>query len=248
MIGTALGEEIAAEQRAATPLTAWMMSRPLAATRGSVGCYALHMVQPAMRSHMRAEEYLAWEREQPTRHAFDSGDVFAMAGGSPRHNAICAAILRDLGAAVRGGDCRALTSDQRVGLRFRSKYVYPDVTVVCGRLALEEGTRDVVTNPRALFEVLSSSTEIHDRGDKWDGYRRLSSVHDYFLVAQRAVLVEHYQRQPDGSWRYTVVGAGESVTLESGARLDIDALYEGVFDLPGDEDDGEDSNEPAPER
>jgi Uma2 family endonuclease len=194
------------------------------------------MGQPPIRSNMRAEEYLAWEREQPTRHEFDHGETFAMAGGSPRHNAICAALIRELGTMFRGGDCRVLTSDQRVSLRFREKYVYPDTTVVCGRLELEEGTRDVITNPRALFEVLSANTEAHDRGDKWDGYRRLSSVHDYFLVAQRDVSVEHYQRQPDGSWRYTVAGPGDSVTLAGGARLEIDSIHEGVFDLPGDEE------------
>lgn len=188
---------------------------------------------------MSAEEYLAWEREQPARHEFDGGEIFAMAGGSPRHNAICAAIIGDLRVLLRGGDCRVLTSDQRVALRFRQRYVYPDATVVCGPLELEEGTRDVITNPRALFEVLSGTTEAHDRGDKWDGYRRLSSVQDYFLVAQRDVSVEHYQRQPDGSWRYTVAGPGDSVTLAGGGRLEIDSIYEGVFDLPGDEEEAD---------
>jgi Uma2 family endonuclease len=120
---------------------------------------------------MSAEEYLAWEREQPTRHAFDSGETFAMAGASPRHNALCADIIRDLGMALRGGDCRVLTSDQRVSLRHRKKYVYSDAIVVCDRPELEEGTRDVMTNPRAVFEVLSASTEVHDRGDQWEAYR-----------------------------------------------------------------------------
>jgi Uma2 family endonuclease len=204
------------------------------------------MTEPASRAKMRAEEYLAWERQQPVRHEFDGGEVFAMAGGSPRHNALCAAIVGDLRAILRGGDCRVLTSDQRVSLRFQEKYVYPDATVVCGRLALEEGTRDVVKNPRAVFEVLSVSTEAHDRGGKWEGYRRLSSLEDYVLVAQRTVSVEHYQRQTDGSWRYTVAGPGESVLLANGAKLDIDGIYEDVFDLPGDEEASISLSERAP--
>src|SRR5436190_10725159 len=31
-------------------------------------------------------EYLAWEREQPEKHQYLDGEVYAMAGGSPRHN------------------------------------------------------------------------------------------------------------------------------------------------------------------
>ncbi len=36
---------------------------------------------------MTAVEYLAWEREQRDKHEYYHGEVFAMAGGSPRHNA-----------------------------------------------------------------------------------------------------------------------------------------------------------------
>ena len=183
-----------------------------------------------------AAEYLAWEREQDGRHEFADGEVFAMAGGSPRHNALCAAVIRDLGVALRETDCQVLTSDQRVSLAYQSRYVYPDATVICGPLELEVGTRDVVVNPRVVVEVLSANTEVNDRGSKWEGYRRVESLRDYVLVSQRSASVEHYQRQDDGSWRYTVVGPGQSASLATGVQLDVDSIYERVFDLPGDED------------
>lgn len=188
---------------------------------------------------MTAQEYLAWEAGQEQRHEFDHGAVSAMAGGSPRHNALCAALLRDLGIALRDRGGRVLTSDQRLSLRPRSKYVYPDATVICGPVQIEEGTRDVVTNPSVLIEVLSASTESSDRGDKWEGCRRLASLADYLLVSQRAVSIERFQRQDDGSWRYTVAGPGDRVVLTNGATIEVDAIYEGVFELPGDEDPAE---------
>lgn len=188
---------------------------------------------------MTAEAYLAWEREQQRKHEFDRGDVFAMAGGSPRHNALCAAVTGELFATLRAGECRVLTSDQRVSLRAREKYVYPDVTVICGRLELEEGTRDVVANPSLVVEVLSKSTERYDRGSKWQSYRQVASLEDYLLVSQQTAMIEHYQRQADGSWRFTVVGPGERVTSKRGATLAVDAVYDGVFELPGDEDDAD---------
>lgn len=160
-----------------------------------------------------------------------------MAGGSPRHNALCAAIIRDLGIELRGGECRVLTSDQRVSLAFQSRYVYPDATVVCGPAELEAGTRDVITNPRVVVEVLSTNTEVNDRGSKWEGYRRLGSLRDYLLVSQHSRSVEHFQRQDDGSWRYTAAGAGDHVKLSGGAVLQVDGLYDGAFDLPSDDAD-----------
>jgi len=34
------------------------------------------------------DEYLAWEREQPIKHEYIDGEVYAMAGGTLAHNAI----------------------------------------------------------------------------------------------------------------------------------------------------------------
>lgn len=184
---------------------------------------------------MTAEDFLVWERAQEQRHEFDSGEVFAMSGGSPRHNALCAAVIFNLVGSYRDGKYRVFTSDQRVSLRFRDKYVYPDISVVCGPLELEAGSRDVATNPSVIVEVLSASSEAHDRGNKWDGYRRLASLEDYLLVSQRSASVEHFQRQADGSWRYSVAGPGELVALANGAFVDVDRVYQGVFELPGDD-------------
>jgi hypothetical protein len=58
-------------------------------------------------------------------------------------------------------------------------------------------------------------------------------VSDYLLVAQSTVRVEHYQRQGDGSWSYRVYGSGSAVTLATGASIDVNEVYRGVFDVPG---------------
>ena len=181
---------------------------------------------------MSAAEYLAWEREQPERHHYLRGEVFAMAGGSARHNALGAAVIMELGLAFRGGPCRPFTSDQRVAIREGEHYVYPDVTVVCGSLEFAAGTRDTLVNPTVVVEVLSRSTEAYDRGAKWDDYRQLPSVTDYLLVSQTAPRIEHFQRG-DGEWHYRVAVPGGRVTLTNGAVLEVDAVFRGVFDLEG---------------
>lgn len=60
--------------------------------------------------------------------------------------------------------------------------MYSDAVVVCGALQTEPGTSDVLANPRVVVEVLSRSTEAHDRGQKWEAYQRIPSLSDYLLV------------------------------------------------------------------
>lgn len=188
------------------------------------------MGRVATRSRMNADEYLAWEREQPDKHEFFHGEVFAMAGASPRHNALCGRIIALVSAAMPS--CVVLTSDQRVTTANHGRYVYPDVSVVCGPVQIEAG--DVLTNPTILVEVLSATTEQYDRGLKWEGYQRLPSLVDYVIVSQAEPRIEHYRRAADGSWTYRAAGSGGRVTLSTGVHLIIDELFASMLDLPGD--------------
>lgn len=132
------------------------------------------MVPVPIRTGVSVEEYLAWERQQTGKHEYLHGQIFAVAGGSPRHNRLCVKISSALEAQL-GTRCHILSSDQRVRTQKR-QYVYPDVAVVCGAMSIESG--DVLTNPTIVVEVLSTSTEHHDRGAKcWSRrIRRRSST------------------------------------------------------------------------
>lgn len=196
-------------------------------------CYPAFMGRVAARSKLSPAEYLAWEREQADKHEYHAGDVFAMAGGSPRHNWIAGNVQSFLKREL-DDRCFTFTSDQRIVFDDGRRYVYPDVSVICGAIVLQDGTSDVVVNPSILVEILSSTTESYDRGLKWEGYQRLASLTDYLLVAQHEVRVEHYLRAPDRGWFYRAYGVGERLALSNGAQLDIDAIYVRSFELPGD--------------
>ncbi len=181
---------------------------------------------------MSAEQYLEWERVQPGKHELHEGEVYAMAGGSPRHNLLSSAAASELRASTRSLGCHTLSSDQRIAVLPDQRYVYADAVVVCGKLETEPGANDVLTNPSVIVEVLSPSTESHDRGMKWAAYQCVASLTDYLMLAQAQVRVEHYRREPDG-WHYQVLGVGDLITLASGAKVDVDAIYAGAFDIEG---------------
>ena len=197
-----------------------------------VGSFAMGAGAP--KQTMSAEGYLLWERTQPERHEFHRGEVFAMAGGSARHNYLCNAMGAELRAALRRFGCHVLSADQRISAAAGERYVSADAVVACGGLRVEPGTTDVLANPAIVVEVLSKGTASYDRGDKWDAYQRLPSLTDYLLVSQQSVSIEHYHREGDGSWRYRRLEAGATLTLHDDASIAVDAIYEGAFELPGD--------------
>jgi Uma2 family endonuclease len=186
-------------------------------------------MREAVRSQLSPEEYLAWERQQEEKHEYFDGEVYAMSGGSGRHNRLAPRIIAAFEHAL-GDRCHVFSSDQRVRTRER-RYVYPDVSVVCSTPVFEHD--DVLVNPAIVVEVLSGTTEQYDRGLKWDGYQSLSSLTDYVMVSQDRPHIEHFGRASDGRWIYTAASAGGRVTLTGGTVLDVDAIFAGVLELPG---------------
>jgi len=128
-----------------------------------------------------------------------------MSGASLKHNRIVAGLATTLGAQLRHKPCEPFFGDMRVKVSPTGLYTYPDVVVVCGEPQLEDQQFDTLLNPKVIIEVLSESTEQYDRGDKFAHYQTLDSLTDYLLVAQNQPFIEHFQRQADGSWRYSAV-------------------------------------------
>lgn len=176
-------------------------------------------------------DYLAMERAANEKHALWDGEVFAMAGASPSHNLLVAAVLGELGVRLRGRPCRPYASDQRVRIPGGKRYVYPDASVVCAPRELDPIDDATIVNPRLVVEVLSPSTEAFDRGEKFIAYRTIPSLTDYLLLAQDKPLAEHYAREPDGSWRLRASDLEGSVLLASiDVEIAVRDLYDGVLE------------------
>ena len=178
-------------------------------------------------AQMSYAEYVAAEQASPIRHEYLKGRIFAMAGGTPEHGALAAAVMRELGVCLRGKPCRVYSSDLRVRVLETDLATYPDATIVCGRLETAPDDPNAVVNPTLLVEVLSESTEAYDRGAKAAHYRRIPSLKEYVLVAQDEKRIEVYRRNERGGWELFEARSGARLELESlGIELDVDAVYE----------------------
>lgn len=186
--------------------------------------------EPAEKRVWTPEEYLAWERAQPEKHAFYQGEIFAMSGATREHNLLVSNLVTGLNVALRDRPCETYPSDMRVKVPATGLYTYPDVSVVCGEPRFEDDTFDTLLNPLVLVEVLSESTERYDRGEKFEQYRTIASLHDYVLLRQDRILVEHFAKQPGGAWLLRELRAGGSLELASlGCALAVDELYRKVL-------------------
>lgn len=175
-------------------------------------------------------EYVTLENAAQYRSEYLDGQIYAMAGGSPRHAEIGGNAYAALHNTLRGKPCRPFNSDLRVEIRANGMTFYPDVSVACPPLEYSPDDAYALTNPVVLIEVLSPSTEKFDRGDKWAHYQLIPSLRDYVLISGDKMRVEHYARRDDDSWLLRVYQQSEeAVQLEAvDCRLKLEDVYERV--------------------
>lgn len=180
---------------------------------------------------MGAGAYLVRERQAQQKSEFWDGEVVSMAGAPDLHGAITTNVGANLYVQLAGRGCRVYQSDMRVQVEQANAYVYPDVVVACGERQFADRRSDVLLNPTLLVEVLSPSTERHDRSRKARAYRGIASLREYVLISQKATLVECYRREDGGEWASTVLQRLDDVLhLDSvGCALPLSAIYRDVF-------------------
>jgi Uma2 family endonuclease len=175
------------------------------------------MALPQEKLLLTPEQYLDFERGSEERHEYYDGYLITMAGESLSHSRICVNIAREISTLLRGTPCEALSPNMKVRTINKGMFAYPDLSVVCGEPVFHDEQRDVLLNPRVIFEVLSPSTEKFDRGAKFMRYQaKLPSLTDYVLISQDVPFVEHYARQKKGGWLYVqIFGVENSLRIHS---------------------------------
>lgn len=63
---------------------------------------------------MTLDQFLAWEAEQPDRHEFVDGEIFAMSGAEERHVTTTLNVAMALRQHLAGSPCRVLMIDMKL--------------------------------------------------------------------------------------------------------------------------------------
>lgn len=180
-----------------------------------------------------AEEYLAWEEQQPGKNEYVDGEVYAMVGARLSHNTISLNAYTWLRQVLRGKPCRPFALDTKLQIATAGEHLYPDVMVTCDARDLD-GTEDrFIRYPWLVLEVLSDSTAAYDRGLKFELYRSLDTLTHYLLVEQDRAHADLFFKSGAGQWVLQPLSPGDALQIERlGQPWPVASLYDDVAFSP----------------
>jgi Uma2 family endonuclease len=172
-------------------------------------------------------EYLEWEAQQELHHEFVDGKVYPMTSESVNHTEIAANFCTMLQNHLQSTVCRVFNSDVKVQTLESNSFCYPDISVTCD--VHDRSANNFITHPCLIIEVLSPSTEVYDRGDKFALYRQSTSLQEYVLVSPNVMQLDVNQRNDLGRWEFRSYAAGDMIELKSVSfSFEIDRVYEDI--------------------
>jgi Uma2 family endonuclease len=184
------------------------------------------------------EAYLEREAKAAHKSSYHNGNIIKMAGAKLKHNQISANVLIAFGItlkqqkAVLKASYTLCTSDQKIYIAAEDTVVYPDALAICGVPEFWNGREDLLTNPLLIVEVLSKSTEKHDKGPKFMLYQNLPSFKEYVLVAQDSLKVEVWTKIGDNQWQFVIyTNLADNIVLQSmeNIKIAVADIYENII-------------------
>jgi Uma2 family endonuclease len=184
------------------------------------------MAEPAIRA-MTLDEFLRWDDGTDRRYELIGGFPVAMAPPAEAHGMLALRLGARLDAALAPRrPCRALVEAGVIRADRADTFFVADIAATC---APTEPGRQAIKDPFLIVEILSPSTERHDRRLKLPAYRQIASVEEIVLIASDGIYAELHRRS-GGQW-ITEILRGETaiLALESvPVEIPLNELYEGI--------------------
>ncbi|MEH1948917.1 MAG: Uma2 family endonuclease [Nostoc sp.] len=176
------------------------------------------------------EEYLQLEETSESKNEYRDGEIIPMAGGTTNHNEIAGNFYANFKFTMRGKNYKIYMVDVKLWIQRYRIYTYPDVMVIQVEPIYEGTGTTTVTNPIMIVEVLSKSTENHDRTNKFRFYRSIATLKEYIMINQYEYLVEQFNKNAEWQWVLTEYESVDAVlSLKSiGFQISFSDIYQGV--------------------
>jgi Uma2 family endonuclease len=178
------------------------------------------------------DDYFDLLERSTIRLEYVAGYIYAMTGASREHIQINGNLYGEFYIRLKGRPCSALNNDMQVGVQDENgeeAYVYPDLTLACQPEDLRRVNKrdDVLFNPSAVFEVLSSSNEDYDQKTKLSLYQMIPSMTDIVFVRQDRVEIVHWIRE-DSGWSSRIYAVLEDTMTVMECSVALQDIYHGV--------------------
>lgn len=174
------------------------------------------------------EEYLVYEAESKIKHEYIDGEIHAMTGGTGNHSEIKMNTAVAIGRQLDHSNCSLRNSDMRLKVS-ESRYVYPDLSAVCGKAAYDDNSTTLL-NPILVVEVTSPSSMDYDRLAKRDYYHAAPSIQGYLIIDQHRIFAELYTRASTGWLLRQFSDLDDEIPLEMlSCALPLAQVYRGIL-------------------
>jgi Uma2 family endonuclease len=121
-------------------------------------------------------EYLEWEAQQELRYEFVDGRISAITSESVWHDRVVANFCAILQAHLQFTVCRVFNSTVKVQTLESNAFCYPDLSVSSD--VQDRSANNFITHPCLIVEVVSPSSEMYERGEKFALYRQAATLEE----------------------------------------------------------------------
>lgn len=176
---------------------------------------------------MTLEEFLRWDDGTETHYELIGGFPVAMAPPAEVHRVLAVRLVTRIdGALSARRPCNAQVEAGVIRPDRADTYFEADIAASCAPIEIG---RQAIRDPFLIVEILSPSTERHDRRVKLPAYRQMETVQEILLVASDERYAELHRRAGK-RWITEILRSDEArISLISvGVEIAIADLYEGI--------------------
>jgi Uma2 family endonuclease len=190
------------------------------------------MVDLAYRA-MSVDEFLRWDDGTDTRYELIAGFPVAMAPPAEAHSILAVRLVTRIESGLSARrPCRVQIEAGVIRPDRSDTYFVADAAATCAPIV---PGRQAIQDPFLVIEVLSPSTERHDRRIKLPVYRQMATVQEIVLIASDGVYAEVHRRA-EAQWITEILRGGDAVLPLASVPIELrlSELYDGIV-LPPDE-------------
>jgi Uma2 family endonuclease len=184
------------------------------------------MAEPAIKP-MSLDEFLRWDDGTDRHYELIGGFPVAMAPPAAAHRMLAARLVSRIEAALeKRRPCNAQGEAGILHPERSDTYFEADIAASCER---HEFGQQALTEPFLIIEILSASTERHDRRVKLPAYRQIATVLEILLIASDGLYAELHRRS-GAQWITEILRGGDAVLSLASVPIEIRLadLYEGI--------------------
>jgi Uma2 family endonuclease len=191
------------------------------------------MAEPAIKP-MTLDEFLRWDDGTETHYELIGGFPVAMAPPAAAHRMLATRLVSRIDFALeKRRPCNAQADAGIARPECMDTYFEADIAATCER---HEFVQQARSEPFAIVEILSPSTERHDRRVKLPAYRQIETVDEVVLMASDDIYAEVHRRAAGAQWITEILQGGEAVLSLASVPIEIRLfdLFEGIALEEGD--------------